>query len=271
MWPCQDAAILASTNQSLGVDRQVPWSEGGWPLADGGAILPPRAAQRGSSLVAGVELEIPQWGQQLCWYLHIQGNGPLSVAYRWMHYLSAAAFVGLLLVLNLLLAAGPGEGGPRIAKGLLQRVFQWWRWTALLFLFSGLNLLHMLYNFPSGNYFDDDKGLWMALGAGMGSFIWGLVWFWVGPAQQRHFEGWDACSGAGRELAPTAALGIRVITVLLPPVVMGMAVGGHGLTLFSTGWRDVAWTFAAGSLPVLGVYALGSRRRASKQKGSDAS
>lgn len=205
-------------------------------------------------------MELPQWGRQVCWYLHTQGNGPFNVAYRWMHYLSAAVFVGLLLFLNLLLGAGPAEGGPRIGKGLLERVFRWWRWAAMLFLFSGLNLLHMLYNFPTGNYFDEDKGMWMALGAALGFLVWCLVWFWIWPAQKRHFGRWDSRGGPGRELAPSAAWGIRVVTVLLPPVVMGMAVGGHGLTLFSTGWRDVAWTFAVGSLPVLGVYALARRR-----------
>ena len=209
-----------------------------------------------------VALDFTQWGRQACWYLHTQGNVPFNVAYRWMHYLSAAAFVGLLVFLNLLLVGGRAGGEQRIGKALLERVFLLWRWAAMLFFFSGLNLLHMLYNFPTGNYFDEDKGLWMAIGASLGLLTWGLAWFWIWPAQKKRFLHWDTEGGPGRELAPRAARGIQAVSVLLPPLVMGMAVGGHGLTLFSTGWTDVAWTFAVGCLPVLGVYALAGRRKA---------
>lgn len=201
-----------------------------------------------------------QWGRQACWYLHTEGNQYFNVTYRWMHYLSAASFVGLLLFLNLLLEQGPHEGESGVGRVLLERVFLLWRWAAMFFLFSGLNLLHMLYNFPTGNYFEEDKGMWMALGASLGFFVWALVWFFVWPAQRRHFEAWAASGGSASPLAPRSGAGIRVITVLLPPLVMGMAVGGHGLTLFSWGWRDVAWTFAVGSLPVLAVYAVAARR-----------
>jgi hypothetical protein len=200
------------------------------------------------------------WIDQFCWYVHTSGNQGFHVTYRWFHYLSAATFVGLLLFLNLLLPARRGEAPPAIGRALLERVFWLWRWAAMLFFFTGLNLLHMLYNFPTGNYFSEDKGLWMALGASLGSFTWAVVWFWIRPAQSRHFKAWQAQGGVDHPLAPRSAAGIRVLTALLAPLVMGMAVGGHGLTLFSWGWRDVAWTFAVGSLPVLGYYAWAAWR-----------
>lgn len=204
-------------------------------------------------------MDLWRWGRQACWYLHTAGNQPFHVTYRWMHYLSAASFVGLLLFLNLLLEPEAGEEPP-IGLPLLRRVFLFWRWAAMLFFFSGLNLLHMLYNFPTGNYFDEDKGLWMAIGAALGFFIWCMVWFFIWPAQKRHFELWEAQGRVDRVLARRSAWGIRVVTVLLPVVVMGMAVGGHGLTLFSWGWRDVAWTCAVGCLPVLAIYGYAARR-----------
>lgn len=199
--------------------------------------------------------------QTFCWFFdHTSRNQAFHLTYRWFHYLSAAAFVGLLLFLNLLLSARPKDPDTVIGPGLLRRVFWLWRWSAMLFFFTGLNLLHMLYNFPTGNYFDEDKGLWMALGASLGFFFWCVTWFWIRPAQERHFQAWERDGGAERVLAPRAASGIRLLTVLLLPLLMGMAVGGHGLTLFSWGWRDVAWTFALGSGPVALFYAWQSRR-----------
>ena len=157
-----------------------------------------------------------------CWFLdHAKGNQAFHVTYRWSHYLSAASYVGLLAFLNLVLLNGGRGRRWGIGRELLKAVFALWRWAAMLFLFTGLNLLHMLYNFPTGNYFDGDKGLWMACGAG---------------------------------------LGLRLQTLILPPLLMGMAVGGHGLTLFSWGWRDVAWTVLLGSGSVLALYAWAWRR-----------
>lgn len=212
-----------------------------------------------------------QWGRHACWYLHTEGNHPFLVTYRWGHYLAATAFVGLLLFLNLLLLSPGAEGEWRIGKPLLERVFVAWRWATLALFFCGLNLLHMLYNFPTGNYFDEDKGMWMAVGASLGTLVCCLVWFWIWPAQQRHFSRWDSLGGAGRELAPGAALGIRVVTVMVPPLMMGMLVGGHGITLFTSGWVDVAWTLAVGCLPVLAIYAWAARRAARAGRGGCAS
>jgi uncharacterized membrane protein len=209
------------------------------------------------------------WSDAVCWvFKHTAGNQAFQVAYRWLHYLSATAFVGLLLFLTLLTGKGPLSPEYGVGRVLLQRVFWLWRWAIMAVLFTGLNLLHMLYNFPTGNYFDEDKGMWMAIGASLGFFIWGLVWFWIWPAQKRHFAAWEAAGSAEHVLAPRSSSGIRLATLLLPPLVMGMAVGGHGLTLFSWGWRDVAWTFAVGCLPVLLIYRLADRAWAREGKAS---
>lgn len=194
-----------------------------------------------------------------CWlFRHAAYNQTLLAAYRWLHFLSVTAFVGLLLFLNLLLPEFRFGGG--LDKGLLKRVFWLWRWSMMLALFTGLNLLHMLYDFPTGNFFDGDKGLWMALGAGLGFFTWLVVWGWIWPAQKRHFERWPEDGSWFEPLANRSAWGIRTVTVLLPALVMGMAVGGHGLTLFSWGWRDVAWTVGLACLPLVGLYGFFARR-----------
>jgi hypothetical protein len=204
-------------------------------------------------------VDLIEWGRKACWYLHTEGKLPFHLSYRWTHYLSAGVYIGLLLFLNLLLERGEGDEA-WIGRALLERVFLWWRWAAMLFFFTGLNLLHMLYNFPTGNYFDEDKGLWMAVGASLGFASWLVVWFWVWPAQKRHFERWKREGAVAAPLAPRAAAGVRVLTLSLPVLVMGMMAGGHGLTLFSWGWRDVAWTIGVGSGSVAAVYALAARR-----------
>lgn len=209
------------------------------------------------------------WSDVVCRvFKHTANNQAFQIGYRWFHYLSATTFVGLLLFLTLL--TGKGSPGPEqgVGRVLLQRVFWLWRWAIMVVFFTGLNLLHMLYNFPTGNYFDEDKGMWMAIGASLGFFLWALVWFWIWPAQKSHFKAWEAAGSAERLLAPRSAAGIRLATLLLPPLVMGMAVGGHGLTLFSWGWRDVAWTFAVGCLPVLLIYHFADRASAREGKAS---
>jgi hypothetical protein len=196
-----------------------------------------------------------------CWFLdHAKGNDAFYVTYRWFHYLSAGAYVGLLAFLNLILLSPTRGRGWGIGRELLKAVFWLWRWSAMLFLFTGLNLLHMLYNFPTGNYFEGDKGLWMAWGASLGLLSWALAWFLVGPAQARHFKAWPEAGPDPEPLAPRARLGLRLQTLMLPPLVMGMAVGGHGMTLFSWGWRDVALTLLVGSGSVLALYAWARRR-----------
>ncbi len=206
-----------------------------------------------------------------CWlFLHTAGNGAFLVAYRWLHILAALVYGGLLVFLNLLLpeVAGPAARPPDPA--LLRRVFALWRWSMMLAFFFGLNLLHMLYDFPFRNYFDEDKGLWMAVGASLGTLQWVLAWFWTWPVQKRHLALLEPPGSAQSALAPRAASGIRLATALMPPTVMGMLVGAHGLTLFSWGWRDVAWTFAVGTGAMAAVYAwLGGRKGAALGRRED--
>jgi|GEM_PF-2889337 len=201
------------------------------------------------------------WTEAICrLFEHTAGNQAFLVGYRWLHYLSATTFVGLLLFLNLLLYPGSRRSEQGIGLVLLKKVFWLWRWSIMVALFTGVNLLHMLYNFPIGNYFDEDKGLWMAVGASLGFSLWCLVWFWIWPAQKRHLAAWQSQGQVDQVLAPRSAGGIKIATLLLPPLIMGMTVGGHGLTLFSWGWRDLAWTFAVGCFPVLFVYAWFDRK-----------
>ena len=207
-----------------------------------------------------------EWFHCVCWVFdHTNANQAFHVAYRWAHYLSSAAYVGLLLFLNLLLRAPGKRGEPGISRALLEKVFFLFRWAAMLFFFTGLNLLHMLYNFPTGNYFSGDKGLWMAVGAGLGTLSWALIWFWIGPAQRRHFEAWERSGSPGQALGPRSASGVRWLTALLPSLMMGMAVGGHGVSLLSWGWWDVACVFGLGSGSVLAYYAWAAR--APKEQG----
>lgn len=184
---------------------------------------------------------------------HGEGNHAFHIIYRWMHYASAAAFLGLLLFFNLLIAKKPGSANFMIGPDLLKRVFWFWRWAAMVLLFSGLNLLHMLYNFPSKNYFGGDRGVWMLAAAGFGVFEFCVAWFYVWPAQKRHFAAWSE-DEAFRPLAGRAESGLRLLSLLTPTTLIGMGAAAHGLTLLGGPFRDMGVIFAASSLPLAFYY-----------------
>jgi hypothetical protein len=171
-----------------------------------------------------------------CWAVnHAHGMQSFQVIYRWGHIMSAMVFVGLTAFFNLLFGRGPETPGYALGPILLRRAFALWRWSALILFFCGLNLLHMLYNFPTHNYFGGDKGFAMAASAVLGTFLVGLSWLQVWPAQRRHFL---ECQRFGNEthyLSHSAIQGLGTITVLLPSVILGMSFGSQGLSLFGTG------------------------------------
>ena len=194
-----------------------------------------------------------------CWALdHAHGMQPFQILYRWLHILSAMLFVGLTAFFGLLLNCGPRTPGYDIGPKLLRHAFDLWRWAALTLFFCGLNLLHMLYNFPTRNYFGGDKGLGMSVSASVGSILVAFAWFFIWPAQRKHLGSWDSGDPAfsARFLAPEADKGLLILIVLLPGVLLGMELGAHGLALTSTGWGEVIGDFGIGSIPglVLAAY-----------------
>src|SRR5690606_21512270 len=140
----------------------------------------------------------------------------------------AALWLGQMLLFFVL----PKNISPQNNFVLIQS-FKIYRWSALLTFITGINLLHIHYNFPSKNYFSGDQGLWMVSAASAASGMTAVTWIWMRPLFMQASQNNDSNSW-NRFLQLNTLNGYFVV-----PVLLGMNMASHQFYIWSSGWRGL--------------------------------
>jgi uncharacterized membrane protein len=160
---------------------------------------------------------------------------------RWLHILSAIAWIGLLFYFNLvqtpgLAAAAADKGGPGgagIAKYIAPRALLWFRWAAVATWVTGAWYLTRTLNFTNaltlGHGGKDQYGLIIGIGAWLGTIMLFNVWVFIWPNQKKILGIVPASDAEKAQARKTAAMASRANFVLSIPVILCMGSAFHGL------------------------------------------
>jgi uncharacterized membrane protein len=160
---------------------------------------------------------------------------------RWLHILSAIAWIGLLFYFNLvqipgLAAAAADKGGPGgagIAKYIAPRALLWFRWSAVATWVTGAWYLTRTLNFTNaltlGHGGKDQYGLIIGIGAWLGTIMLINVWVFIWPNQKKILGIVPASDAEKAQARKTAAMASRTNFVLSIPVILCMGSAFHGL------------------------------------------
>jgi hypothetical protein len=156
---------------------------------------------------------------------------------RWFHIFFGIVWIGHLYFFNFVNVPFQGvldkELKPKVNPPLILRALWWFRWGAMFTFIFGWLLFTLLY-WPLGGFlFDADgglsrRGMWMLLGALLGTIMWINVWFVIWPAQQKIIGGTlGRNEPAPPELPKKALLFSRINTFLSAPMLVGMIAASH--------------------------------------------
>jgi uncharacterized membrane protein len=163
-------------------------------------------------------------------------NAVLQLLVRWFHIFFGIVWIGHLYFFNFVNV--PFQAGldkelkPKVNPPLILRALYWFRWGAMFTFIFGWTLFVLLY-WPVGGYlFDADggmsrRGMWMLLGATLGTIMWFNVWFVIWPFQKKILGAMMGGPAAPPELPKRALLFSRINTYLSAPMLVGMIAGSH--------------------------------------------
>jgi len=160
----------------------------------------------------------------------------IQLILRWFHIFAGLIWIGHLYFFNFVnvpfQAALDKELKPKVNPALLLRALWWFRWGAMWTFLIGLILFGFLYG--HGGLLRDaegavsSRGMWMLVGAGLGSIMWFNVWFVIWPAQKQILGGLlGANPPAPPELPKKALLFSRINTWLSAPMLVCMIAASH--------------------------------------------
>ena len=160
----------------------------------------------------------------------------LEAIFRWLHVFAGIMWIGHLYFFNFVnvpfQAVLEKELKPKVNPPLILRALWWFRWGAMFTFIFGWLLFTLMY-WPHGGYLMGDdglsrRGMWMLLGATLGSIMWFNVWFVIWPAQKKIIGGvLGSAPAAPPELPKKALLFSRINTFLSAPMLAGMIAGAH--------------------------------------------
>jgi uncharacterized membrane protein len=160
----------------------------------------------------------------------------LQLIFRWFHIFAGLIWIGHLYFFNFVnvpfQAALDKELKPKVNPALLLRALWWFRWGAMWTFLIGWLLFGFVY--MHGGLLHDaegalsSRGLWMLVGAGLGSIMWFNVWFVIWPAQKQILGGLlGANPPAPADVPKRALLFSRINTWLSAPMLVGMIAASH--------------------------------------------
>lgn len=129
----------------------------------------------------------------------------------------------------------------RILPELMPRALFWFRWGAMFTFLSGWLLILLHWNrfvvaYPEGGHGVTIAGLWIFLGALLGSIMWFNVWFVIWPRQRQIIRGVRNDQPADPKLGAVAVKASKLNTFLSVPLLFTMAAATHFPQTFGTRW-----------------------------------
>ena len=157
----------------------------------------------------------------------------------WIHVLAGITWIGILYYFNFiqvpaLADAAKDEGGPGgagITKYVAPRALWWFRWGAALTWLSGATYLHLqgwLVNaLTLGLNGSGNAGLWIGIGAWLGTIMLFNVWVLIWPNQKKILGMVEATADEIASARKVAFIASRTNTLLSIPMLMSMVSMGH--------------------------------------------
>jgi uncharacterized membrane protein len=157
----------------------------------------------------------------------------------WLHVLGGITWIGLLYYFNFvqvpaLAAAAADQGGPGgagISKYVAPRALLWFRWGAVFTWVTGAAYLaHIglfVDAFTLGLRTGNAQGMWIGIGAWLGTIMLFNVWVLIWPNQKKVLGLVEATADQIAKARRVAFLASRVNTVLSVPMLMSMVSLGH--------------------------------------------
>jgi len=158
----------------------------------------------------------------------------------WIHVLAGITWIGILYYFNFvqvpaLADAAADEGGPggaAITKYVAPRALWWFRWGAALTWLSGVTYLAhagwLMNAITLGLNGSGPAGLWIGIGAWLGTIMAFNVWFLIWPNQKKILGIVEATADEIAKARKVAFIASRTNTLLSIPMLMSMVSMGHG-------------------------------------------
>ena len=176
--------------------------------------------------------------------------------FRYFHFLSGVAWIGMLWYFNLVQTPffGSELGGQAksaMTRGLVPNALWWFRWGAMFTFLTGVTLI----GFKMSQGIGPGEGYMTRIftGALMGTFMWANVWFVIWPAQQVVIANAENVAGGGEpnpeaaKAAGRAGMASRTNTLFSIPMLFFMGAASH-LPTFNNGQNDATYWVVAGGL-----------------------
>jgi uncharacterized membrane protein len=162
----------------------------------------------------------------------------MELIFRWLHFLFAFVWVGLLYFLNLVnvptMRVLEASARPHVVTTQLPRTLFWFRHMAWATVLVGAILIYYKY-WRFGRFFSDPPAITITMGAILGIImmlnVWGIIW--------RYQKRIIAATAAGQTPDPAwgriALYTSRVNFILSFPMLLFMGGASH----YSMGWDGV--------------------------------
>lgn len=160
--------------------------------------------------------------------------------WRWVHIIAGITWIGLLYYFNFVqvpaVAEAGSDAGP-INKHVAPKALLWFRWSALATWVAGAIYLYLngqfVNTFTLGLTSEtvNQYGLWMGIGAWLGTIMLINVWALIWPNQKKVLGMVEASDEEKASAKKIAKLASRSNVVMSIPMLMFMVSAGHGLAL----------------------------------------
>ena len=156
---------------------------------------------------------------------------------RWLHFFFGVIWIGHLYYFNFVQGAFFAETDATTKSNaiqkLLPRALWWFRWGAMLTMFTGMIYLAIRGHRDGVELFATSWGIAILTGAALGLLMWANVWFVIWPNQKIVIESATRAASGGQALpeAPAAAaragLASRTNTLFSMPMLFFMGAASH--------------------------------------------
>lgn len=180
-------------------------------------------------------------------------DGAMQI-FRWIHFMAGIVWIGHLYYFNFSQTPffAEADAGTKSAciRGLVPKALWWFRWGAAFTFFSGLIMLHLFAKQMGGmEAFQSPYGLWILIGAGLGTLMAANVWFVIWPKQKIVIASATAVANGGAadpraaDAAARASIASRTNVLFSIPMLFFMGAGRHlAVTVGeTTNWMGIFW------------------------------
>lgn len=161
----------------------------------------------------------------------------IQFLFRWGHFLAGIAWIGMLWYFNFVQGGFFKETDDRTrsvaTQQLVPRALWWFRWGAMFTFITGLVILTHKFHSSGTALFSTSYGLFISVGAVLGTMMFLNVWLIIWPAQKivianaKTVAGGGAANPEAPKRAAKALLASRTNTCFSIPMLFMMGAASH--------------------------------------------